>query len=740
MDQQNTLFDVTESIEIKRVASKRIIELEIKNFRNIAHEIVDLKGGKSIVIKGRNEMGKTNRIEALLWLLGNTLFDGTSKDSMSNLEPETAPKGTTVSVKVTFDDGQTVEKTYTRPYVEGENGDMIPKNATVKYIVNGGKPLSTVGDGVAFIYEQLGFTDLQNRFNKISVLKTNVNLAYLLLTTRGIRTFDNATMRALIIDIVGEVGAIELAREDRTVYGDLIPLLQQANGDINKVRDDLRFSIQDKSNGYEIQVAKSKGVLENLELEAKKEINQEEITQAKEEIKKLNGEITQLEVKKQSVKSGSTDKIDLEISQLENKKQTLISNIKEKYQEELNASRDTDLETQVRLKEQAYQNAMNDKRIKETELNGEKLKLSSLENALKTKKQEVENIQNRVKELGIEYNNIGKVEPSEKVFVTCPHCNEIIDLHETKEHQAIRHQHDEAQKREIKNKRDLLKPQFNKLEEEITDIDLRIAKQRAIVNTKTNEHTTAIENESTIMSELIELKNTLSKKQASNTPVLDLNTKEVQSINQEIERLKTAKNDVLLNVQSVIDGYNNEITTIQKRINELETVVDKERVKNANLNALAPKRVEHKKLEDKLTETKELYALSKQLLIGTFRELEKRVELKFGSDVYFKLYEPNASDGGQTYKTSVCEMYVRDSENRLVPALANGVSTSMQEVRIVEFIERLKKHYNVIDSIILIDRLESLDDIKLEMLKKSTNQLITTVVEKGIDGVRYEVL
>lgn len=736
-EQGTTLFDTENVVQGFK---KSIREIEIKNFRNIAHEIIELKDGKSVIITGRNEMGKTNRIEAVLWLLGNTLFDGTSKDSMSNLEPETAPKGTTVSVKVTFSDGQSVEKTYTRPYIEGENGDLIPKNATVNYIVNGGKPLSTVGDGVAFIYEQLGLTELQNRFNKNSVLKTNVNLAYLLLTTRGIRTFDNATMRALITDIVGDVKALDMAIAHKETYGDLIPLLQQSNGDINKVRDDLRFSIQDKTNGLEIQVAKSKGVIENLELEAKKEINDEEITQAKNSIKELNGKITMLEVKKQSAQSGSTDKIDLEISQLENKKSKIISELKEKYQNELNASRDTDLETQVRLKEQSYQTAMNEKRIKETELSGEKLKLSSLEHTLSTKKQEVEKIQERVKELGLQYNEIGKREPSEKVFVTCPHCNEIIDINETKEHQAIRHQHEEAQKRDIKKKRDELKPQFDKLKEEITDLDLRIVKQRANVNTKTNEHSTAITNENTLLQELIELRNTLSSKTVSNTPVLDLNTKEVQTINQEIERLKTSKNEVLSNIQSVIDDYDGEIRSLQNLIAQHELVVDKERVRNANLNALAPKRAEHKKLEDKLTATKELYALSKQLLIETFRELEKRVEVKFGRDVYFKLYEPNASDGGQTYKTSVCEMYVRDSEDRLVPALANGVSTSMQEVRMVEFIERLKKHYNVIDSVILIDRLESLDDIKIEMLKKSSNQLITTAVVKGIDGVRYETL
>jgi len=57
----------------------------------------------------------------------------------------------------------------------------------------------------------------------------------------------------------------------------------------------------------------------------------------------------------------------------------------------------------------------------------------------------------------------------------------------------------------------------------------------------------------------------------------------------------------------------------------------------------------------------------------------------------------------------------------------------------VEFIERLKAHYGVMDSIILIDRLESLDDEKIKMLSSSKNQIITTAVRNN-ELVKYELL
>ena len=716
----------------------KIIELEIKNFRNIAHEIIDFKGGKSMVISGKNEIGKTNRITAILWLLAGVLFDGTAKDTLSNLIPETAPSGTTVSVKATFTDGQSIEKTYSRPYIESESGDLIPKDSVTKYIKNGGKPLSTVREGNVFIYEQLGLSELNDKFTKNSALKS-INLAYLMLTTIGIRGLDNSTMRALIIDIVGDVSAYEMATTHKETYGLLLPLLERANNDINKVRDDLRFAIQDKTNGLEIRVSNLKSVIEQMELMANEKVDEVEQTNAQKSLNDINDQITKIEVKKQSVQSGSTDKIDLEISELNNKRNGIQNAIRQKYQEDIEKSKDTDLENQVRNKEDAYSKSISNVRVVESELSNEKLKLGSLESSKKNKQQSIDNIKDDVKELQTQYNAVGNNSESTQAFVTCPHCNQVIDLAETQEHKAIHEGHLKVERDNITKKVKALKDKYDELTLELTNVGLEIVKQQAKVNSKTNEHTTALTTRNTLEQELSTLRNKLNDLIATTKPTLNLETKEVTTINETIETLRNQKTTLLDNVQTVVDGIQTEIDGLKEQRLPLEIILDKKRVQQANLNALAPKRVEFTNLSNELTSTKELYALSKQLLIATFKELETRVELKFGSDVYFKLYEPNASDGGATFKTSICEMYVRDGANRLVPALANGVSTSMQEVRILEFIERLKAHYNVADSIILIDRLESLDDDKRKMLSSSKNQIITTAVRNN-ELVKYELL
>jgi hypothetical protein len=728
--------------------AKKIIQVEIQNFRNITHEVIDFQDGKSLVITGKNEIGKTNRITAILWLLAGILFDGTAKDNMSNLVPDNVDYGTTVLVKATFNDGQSVEKQYSRPYFKNDNDEWIPKDAVTKFIVNGGKPLTRVSDGYAFINEQLGLTELVNRFNANSLLK-GINVAYLMLTTIGIRGLDNSTMRALIIDIVGDVSAYDYAIKQKETYGTLIPLLEKTrstdkNGevryDINKVRDDLRYSIQDKVLGLEVRVQKSKGVLEELEKEANKTIDEVENANAIKDLENINNKITTLEVKKQSLASGATDKIDLEISQLQNRLMEIERDIRQKYQEDLAKSRNTDLELQVRNKEDALTQAIAKVRMVENELSSEKIKLQSLQNSKVAKEEARNTIVETVKKLGVEYKNLDTNDETSKAFVTCPHCNQPFDMSESKEHQAIRKQFIESERSRIMNERNVLKEKNDGLVSDITEIGLQITKQQNAINLKTNEHTTALTNRSTVEKELLGLRAQLNEQMAKNTPVINFDTQEVKTIVGSIERLRTQKTTALENMQQTIADVQTEIDELKSQRLPLEIILDKKRVQQANINALNPKKLEFQKLSDELTKTKELYALSKELLIATFKELERRVEVKFGNDVYFKLYEPNAQDGGATYKTSVCEMYVRDGANRLVPALANGVSTSMQEVRIVEFISRLKEHYGIGDSVILIDRLESLDEDKLAMLAKGGNQIITTAVVKNQSGVKYELL
>lgn len=719
----------------------KIIELEIKNFRNIAHEKIKIDpSSNGLMISGANGLGKTNRLEALLWLLGDVLFDGTVRDSMGNLEPNNAEYGVDVSVKATFSDGQSVEKIYTRPHFQNEDGDWIPKDSKTTYIINNGKPTERVREGKQFIYEVLGLEDLQDKFKKIRFLD-KVNLVYFLVSTQGVRTFDNNTMRALLIDMLGDVSSLELARRNPT-YASLVSYLENNNDDINKVRGFLRYEIQDKTLGLETRVANSKAVLEQLEAFANEKIDDVVIKTAEEEVKKIDVKITDLTVKKSNVVHGETDSIKLEVSKIANEIMREKEKIKDAHSLELEKAKDNDLANQIRNKEDVVFKAITDIRLAEGELKSSELKLNVLERELANNKERLTKLQEKGNNLNADFKNAnnGKTSVEDEAKITCPHCNKTFKGTETKEHKELQELKINALKEKIKVEAGKVKVEFDDVKLQVAELNVAIVKARDDVTVKTNTLINVRNNRETLEVELEALREK-SRTATQELPTLNYDTPKIKELEEKHTKLNNDLQNANTNVATLIAEIETEIEELKVLKETHNQVVDKKRARDENIKSLEPRKLEHQKLLDKYAETKELYALSKELLVETYKELERKIEVKFGNDIWFKLYEPNASDSGATFKTTICEMYVRDEVDRLVPALANGVSTSMQEVRITEFIDKIKKHYGVKDSLIIIDRLESLDKTKLGMLTSATgNQIITSRVDYNGSEIKYEVI
>ena len=717
----------------------KIIELEIKNFRNIAHEKIELDlNANGLMITGANGLGKTNRLEALLWLLGDVLLDGTARDSLSNLEPFNAEYGIDVSVKAVFSDGQSIEKVYTRPHFENEDGDFIPKNSITRYIINNGKPTTTVREGKQFIYDMLGLNDLEDKFKRVKFLD-KVNLVYFLMTTQGVRSFDNNTMRALLIDMLGDVSSLELAKKN-ALYKDLVEHLEKHNDDINKVREYFRYSIQDKSDGLEIRVANSKAVLEQLEVFAKEKLDEDSILKAENAIKEIDTKINDLKVKKEKVKSGETDGIRLQISQVENELLVEKGKVKSAYDLELEKAKNDNLDNQIRNKEDSVFKATTNIIVAESELSKSKLKLETLENVLKIKQDKLAELGEKGKGLNEDYKKANNSAIIDGENITCPHCNQVFNTVETKEHKELHEKEINALKEELKAELVETKTEFDSIKLEIAELNVNIVKARDDVSAKTNVLTNARNNRETLEKELEALREQL-RNETKELPILSYETPKIKELEEKKTKLNSDLEKANSDVETLVKEIDGEIEVLKIAKEEHEQVVDKKRAMEENIKSLEPRKLEHKKLLDKLTKTKELYALSKELLVETYKELERKIEVKFGSNVWFKLYEPNASDGGATFKTTICEMYVKDQVGRLVPALANGISTSIQEVRIAEFIDNIKKHYGVRDSLIIIDRLESLDKNTLKSLTSATdNQIITSRVDYDSSEIKYEVI
>jgi uncharacterized protein (DUF2164 family) len=96
----------------------KIASVELTNFRNIKHMVFDLKNNPT-VIKGNNNLGKSNILSALMWFFTNTLLTdkwGTGENDIDSIVPVNQAKGEHVSVKVTFETGVEFTKVYKTKY------------------------------------------------------------------------------------------------------------------------------------------------------------------------------------------------------------------------------------------------------------------------------------------------------------------------------------------------------------------------------------------------------------------------------------------------------------------------------------------------------------------------------------------------------------------------------------------------------------------------------------------------
>ena len=121
-----------------------IVKVELTNFRNIKHMVFDVRNNPTI-IKGDNNLGKSNILSALMWFFTNSLLTdkwGTGENDLDSIVPVDQAKGEHVKVTVTFETGTEFTKCYKTQYdtktgkVKGHTTECyinssLSKNATM---------------------------------------------------------------------------------------------------------------------------------------------------------------------------------------------------------------------------------------------------------------------------------------------------------------------------------------------------------------------------------------------------------------------------------------------------------------------------------------------------------------------------------------------------------------------------------------------------------------------------------
>ena len=146
----------------------RIKKIEIKNFRNIKHLIINVKPNGYTIIAGDNNLGKSNTLNAVNWFLTGTLFTdkwGVGENDIDSIIPINQVKGEYVSVSVEFDSGIIFEKQYRTQWDLKTNK---PKGHTSAGLINGAESRN-MKLWTDELYKELNYTPYLNGFKELNI-------------------------------------------------------------------------------------------------------------------------------------------------------------------------------------------------------------------------------------------------------------------------------------------------------------------------------------------------------------------------------------------------------------------------------------------------------------------------------------------------------------------------------------------------------------------------------------------
>jgi len=700
------LFATVAEIEVKKPILKKIT---LQNYRNIAYREI-LVGEKGLILQGKNGLGKTNIIEGAYRNLSGKLFNGSSKSDTQVITPVGADREAKTSVKLEFDkDNFTFELI---SYDEYTKKDKTYKGTAYDYYVN--EALTKKGQAIEVLYSYLGIKELNDRWAKDD--RKNIDLIDLLFNIDYLKTIDYKYLRALVVDIVGDVNFTDVINDNPTKYGKLVAPLQENGLNMETVKAKYRVKKFGKPGtfGLEDLIVSSKNNLKNLEVKASAEYDLNEITLAKQSLQDIESKIVDLRVKKQQGTSELTSAIDLEIGKLERDLMTEQHRIQVEYSKTVASLKDDKVQVEIQDKEKSLNTLRNQRNEIVEKVNREKSLVTENDLNVGKKTNEKQSLLLQRKNLLEKYNQLKTPQSSETI--TCPHCNQPFSLHESKEHKTIV----DSQLAEVTKQGLQIKTRLEELKEGLDTLGV----EREVINGRIlklqGELKQVEENIKAVEIAITDLK----QRQSQTTllaPTLDLNGGNVLSIKNNIQTLKTRKETVLNDYQTIIKDIDSQIAVLEAQKQPLKETLNKEIIINNYRKELESERATLQRLETELIDVDDILMLIKDVEQEKYTRIENKVKDTFGDNFKFELFKENV-DG--SVDTRVCVMLVKDVHGNFVRV--ENLNTGLYPIRAIEFVERVRNFYNIPKSFIFVDELSALDTEHTKQLMHSGLQIIAT--------------
>ena len=661
-----------------------ITQLTLTNYRNIEYADYQFNGNSQIV--GDNRIGKTNSLEAIIWLLTDYLLDGSA--DIAKIKPLSDTKKE-VAVKAWFRINDTQEITIKKEYKEnwvktrGSN-ELVFKGHNTNYYINDVKQ-STFKDFKNLLNESFGINT--NSSANIDFMRMLVNPFYL--GELG-EAKEWTNLRAFIIQLVGDV-------IDKDVF-DQRPELKLIEKDLSNVNgrvDQAKKQISQSIKTAREEIAILDGVIKTLNETDKP--TDDEIALANKGIEEHETNIANLRANQ------GTD----EQSRLIEKQITDIqAHINDLTSKLLQARNDNPTKKErARLNEQI--NAATAQRFKIT------TELKSIDYDINDTQKQIENCNakrvkliEQLKELD---NQIANAQNN--VQKECPFCHRAYEQDKVVEEtnkiiENIKIKKDELIQQGKDNNVDKIR-----LEQELS---------------KLKDHQIEVENnDCDKLGEIKKLNDELNS-------IIDI---ELPTTSDEIEQLKQDKANLEQELEQsrlafATGKQDNNLKIIQEQelMKPFKDIINKETYYNLQMQTLERKQAERKSKSNALIDLEQKFDLLAQFIRVKLEMLDNNVAKVFGN-IKFQLIQENINGGYDT----ICKPYIYDIEkDQSTLTTWKSGSKSEKVITGIAILECVKKELGLPHLPIMFDEGGEISSDTFNTKLKTDSQIICVKVKDGI--------
>lgn len=670
---------------------KAIERLTIRNFRNI--KAAEYHFGERTAIRGRNHIGKTNALQALYWVLTDTMLENTN--DFDTIIPHDDSRALT-EVTVTFEDGTTFGKTYREKWTKtrGSDTETLTGHETCFYF--NGTLIKTKAEATS-ILKNLVFEEATTAIMKypmVDMTKAVTNPLYLF----GQEEWKAA--RQFIIAMVGDVS-------DDAIFA--------AHPELASIRDDLR-----SMNGHADMLAKKYAdslkalkaqltqVSTNQDFSAKKmednRVSDEEARAAKKVIEDIQEGLEQVREGAKNAENPLLTQKKHEVDAMQNEIATL--------QREIAEDENKHFETYTMER----QNAMNDwskqcNKVNEIQADIDRLTRGKSETEMKiaSTEQELELAKQKKQRLYDQYKEIKAREFHFKETV-CPHCGAVINSED--EEKA-------RQEFENRNNGDAVDciARGRACATEISRLEAEVEAYRRKLTESSDSTIAQLQNELASASQKRELKkqflDSILPYRSPRHDELDRMRAEKVKLEGEARQIAASENN---NADTLINQY---LQAKEGAKTSAQTVLDRKAVYESARADFENLKNERTIINHSLTVTDEKKESMKQFIIAKLHMINASTARVF-PDIEFVLIEPNIKEGSFN---EVCYPLIKGKKTPFI----NG-SNSERIMTGIAIINDIRKFLELPKAAIIFDEGETLDSWSIGAIE-TDSQIVTTVVD-----------